>query len=186
MNALITLMIHLCGRSSRVGDTILVPSGARRTKDSGRPTTATPQRSIPQQRCRKCRVAGLSDLVVLAHRPHLSLGHPMVLPPGLNVTSILEAPQGWIDGAARQTGDGDDIEAVLVPLRDRLEHGRGRIRQGPSLHMTHSTYVARPVNVPTRRYAWRIAARPYLCGRLTVFWILRGTAGISWGQTSSH
>ena len=88
-----------------------IPLGARRTKDSGRRTTATPQRSIAQQRCRKRRLSGLSDLVVLAHRTDLSLRHAMVFPPGFDVTSILEAPEGWIDSAARETGDRDDIEA---------------------------------------------------------------------------
>ena len=101
--------------------------GARRTRDSGRCTTATPHRSIAEQCCRKGRLSRFSDLVVLAHRTDLSLRHAMVFPPGFDVTSILEAPKSWIDSAARETGDRDDIEAVLVALRDCFQHGRGRI-----------------------------------------------------------
>jgi hypothetical protein len=42
----------------------------------------------------------------------------MVFPAGLDVTSILEAAEGGIDGAAGKTGDRDYVEAVLVPLGD--------------------------------------------------------------------
>jgi hypothetical protein len=42
----------------------------------------------------------------------------MVLPPRLDVTSILQAPESWIDGATRETGDRDDIEAVLMAFGD--------------------------------------------------------------------
>ena len=65
----------------------------------------------------------------------------VVLPPGLDVTSILQAPESWIDGAARETGHPDHIEAVLMAFGDCLQNGRRRIRQGVLAHMTHSTYV---------------------------------------------
>ena len=104
-----------------------IPLRARRTKDSGRPPT-TSQPAIAQQRCRKRRLAGLSDLVVLAHRTDLSLGHALVFPAGFDVTGILEAAQGGIDRAARETGDRDYVEAVLVALGDCLQHRRGGIR----------------------------------------------------------
>ena len=102
-----------------------IPLRARRTKDSGRRTTTTSQRAIAQQRCRKRRLAGLSDLVVPAHRTDLSLRHAMVFPPGFDVTSILEAPKGRIDSAARETGDGDYIEAGTG--------GLGRLLPGPAV-----------------------------------------------------
>ena len=104
-----------------------IPLRARRTKDSGRRTT-TSQPAITQQRCRKRRLAGLSDLVVLAHRTDLSLRQAMVFPAGFDVTSILEATQGRINSAARETGDGDYVEAVLVALGDCFQHRRGGIR----------------------------------------------------------
>jgi len=104
-----------------------IPLGARRAKDSGRRTTATSERSIPQQRCPKSRLSGLGDFVVLAGRTDLSLRHAMVFPTGFDVTSILEAPEGWIDSAAGETGDRDDIEAVLVASGDCVQHGCGRI-----------------------------------------------------------
>jgi hypothetical protein len=53
----------------------------------------------------------------------------MVFPPGFDVTSLLKAPEGGIDGAARETGDRDDIEAVLVALADGFQNRRRRIRQ---------------------------------------------------------
>ncbi len=119
-----------------------IPLGARRSKDSGRGPTATPHCSIAQQRCRKRRLSGLSNLVVLAHRADLSLRHAMIFPPGFDVTSFFKAPEGWIDSAARETGHRDDIEAVPVALADGIQHGCGRIREGARVHMTYSTYVA--------------------------------------------
>ena len=106
-----------------------IPLRARRTKDPGRRTTATSQRSIAQERCRKRRLAGLSDLVVLAHRTDLSLRHSLVFPAGFDVTSILEAAQGGIDSAARETGDRDYVEAVLVALGNCVQDRRGGIRE---------------------------------------------------------
>ena len=105
-----------------------IPLRARRTKDSGRRTATASQRAIAQQRCCKRRLAGLSDLVVLAHRTDLSLRQALVFPAGFDVTSLLEATQGRIDSAARETGDGDYVEAVLVALGDCFQDRRGGIR----------------------------------------------------------
>ena len=104
-----------------------IPLRARRTKDSGRPTT-TSQPAIAQQRCRKRRLARLSDLVVLAHRADLSLRQALVFPAGFDVTSILEAAQGGINSAAREAGGRDYVEAILVALGDGFQHRRGGIR----------------------------------------------------------
>src|SRR5205085_9899797 len=66
----------------------------------------------------------------------------MIFPAGFDVTSFFKAPERWINSAARQTGDRDDIEPVLVALADGIQHGCGRIREGARPHMPHSTYVA--------------------------------------------
>ena len=119
-----------------------VPLCARRTKNSGRRTAATSQCSIAQQRCRKRRLPGFSDLVVLARRTDLALRHAVVFPPRFDVTGILEAAEGGIDSATRETGDRDDIEAVLVALGDGFQYRRRGVRERARLHMTYSTYIA--------------------------------------------
>jgi hypothetical protein len=119
-----------------------VPLCARRTKNAGRRTAATSQCSIAQQRCRKRRLPGFSDLVVLARRTDLALRHAVVFPPRFDVTGILEAAEGGIDSATRETGDRDYIEAVLVALGDGFQYRRCGVRERARLHMTYSTYIA--------------------------------------------
>jgi len=90
----------------------------------------------------------------------------MIFPPGFDVASFFKAPERWIDSAARQTGDRDDIEAVLVALADSIQHGCGRIREGVRLHMPHSAYVAPRVKAQLavgRQRASGVHTPPFFC-----------------------
>src|SRR3954470_17192537 len=69
----------------------------------------------------------------------------MIFPSRFEPAGVFQATQRWIDRAARQPGDCDDVKTMLVTVGDGLEHGGGGMRQ--RLHMTYSTYVANHVKL---------------------------------------
>jgi hypothetical protein len=69
------------------------------------------------------------ELVVAPRRPLFLAGNRGIFPPGRDELLALQPTQDRVDGAAREAGGIDDVEAVAGAVREREQDERGRIGQ---------------------------------------------------------
>src|SRR5262245_37700269 len=87
------------------------------------------QRAIPFERLGQRRAPIFRQFVIAARRTLLALGDIVRLPARVAQPDLLEPAQRWINGAARQTGDVNDVEAVLIAVGYRLQDDRRRVTE---------------------------------------------------------
>src|SRR5205085_5993457 len=87
------------------------------------------QGAIPFERISERRVSSFSQFVITTRRTLLALGDFVRFPTRRDYPRLLEPAQGRIDRAARQPRHVNNIEAVLIAARQRLQDDGSRVTE---------------------------------------------------------